>query len=119
MTARKYTTAEIAAMIVADNLAPFYNSRAWRRLSHDVILKNNNECYLCRKAGKVIPAEITHHVNELKQRPDLAYSREYIDKEGKVQKNLLPLCWHCHEKIHHRGLYAEPSKQKFSTPERW
>lgn len=107
MAAKRFTTAEITAMIVRGDLSSFYNSRAWRHLSHDVIRKHNNECYLCRKIGKVSIAIITHHVQELKKRPDLAYS---ID-------NLIPLCFECHESIHQRGLYAV--SKKFENPERW
>lgn len=118
MRAKKYTVAEITAMIVAGDTSPFYNSRAWRQLSHDVISENHNECYQCRQVGKVQPAVLVHHVNELKLRPDLAYSRKYIDDHGKLQLQLMPLCFECHEKTHKRGAYQEVSK-KFTTPERW
>jgi 5-methylcytosine-specific restriction protein A len=118
MQAKKYTVAEITAMICKNDTSTFYNSWAWRKLSHDVIRENHNECYLCRKHGKVAAATLVHHVNELKLRPDLAYSRKYIDDHGKVQLQLMPLCFECHEKTHKRGAYQEVSN-KFSTPERW
>lgn len=118
MTAKKYTVAEITAMIVAGDTSAFYNSRAWRQLSHSVISYYHNECQMCRKKGKTTQAVLVHHVNELKLRPDLAYSRKYIDDHGKTQLQLMPLCWECHERTHKRGVYAEV-KNKFTTPERW
>ena len=118
MDARKFTVAEIMEMIKADDLTPFYNSRAWRNLSKKVISENHNECCECRRKGKVSAATLTHHFNELKKRPELAYSRFYKDDKGKKHMQLMPLCNECHEKIHKRGLYKEV-KEKFTNEERW
>lgn len=116
-----YSTGEIIALIAAGEEAKFYNSRQWRSLSKDVIRDGKNECKMCKKEGKVSAAILTHHLNELKMRPDLAYSRTFIDVDGTVKDNLIPLCYECHEKIHKRGIYAEPKKDsnKFYQEEKW
>lgn len=113
----RFTIAEILEMVRKNDMRKFYNSWDWRKLSHAVIAENHNECYLCQRRGRVTPATITHHVNELKKRPDLAYSRTYTDEHGKVQKQLMPLCWQCHEEIHERGQFAFLAH--YTNEERW
>lgn len=105
-------------MILQDDVSEFYNSYAWRKLSKQVIKEHHNECYLCKQNHIIRSAVLVHHFNELKKRPDLAYSRTYIDENGKIRIQLMPLCFDCHESIHHRGTHYE-SKDKFTTPERW
>lgn len=116
-----YSQGEIVSMVINNDTRPFYNSREWRKLSKRVIKDGNFECFMCRKRGVVSTAVLTHHWNELKKRPDLAYSRTYVDEHGDVKPQLIPLCHDCHEKIHKRGLYAEPqqSGQKFWQEEKW
>ena len=115
-----YTTAEIISMISAGEIEKFYNSRDWRSLSHDVIADGKNECLYCKQAGKVSRAILTHHFNELKKRPDLAYSRTFVDVDGRTKPNLIPLCNDCHERVHKRGLYAElKPKNRFFQEEKW
>lgn len=112
-----FTIQEILEMSRKNDMRRFYNSKGWRKLSHAVIAENHNECFLCRLKGRVTPATITHHVNELKKRPDLAYSRTFIDDKGKVQRQLMPLCWSCHEEIHERGMFSYLAH--FNNEERW
>lgn len=116
-----YTQGEIAAMIVSGDIRPFYNSREWRKLSKSVIKDGNYECQYCKKHGKVSTAILTHHFNELKARPDLAYSRTFVDEHGKSKPQLIPLCYDCHEKAHKRGSYAEIKSQNkgFWQEEKW
>ncbi len=116
-----YSQGEIVSMIINNDLRPFYNSREWRKLSKRVIKDGNYECYFCRKRGIVSTAVLTHHFNELKKRPDLAYSTTYVDEHGNTKLNLLPLCYECHEKTHKRGLYAEHKmpEHKFWQEEKW
>ena len=117
----RYTQGEIVSMIIKNDTRPFYNSREWRKLSKRVIKDGNYECYLCRQSGKVSTAVLTHHFNELKLRPDLAYSRTFVDEHGNTRPQLIPLCYDCHEKIHKRGIYEEKpkSEHKFWQEERW
>ena len=100
-------------MINTDSLHTFYNSRSWRRLSHEVMRTQHNECQMCKAQGKYSKAVVVHHVNYIRKRPDLAYSRTYIDSEGKEHKQLIALCHECHEKIHERGAYKKINKNNF------
>ena len=118
----KYTVGEIAAMVVNNDTSAFYNSREWRKLSKKVIKDGNSECLYCRKKGKVSAAVLTHHFNELKYRPDLAYSLTYVDEKGITRPQLIPLCHDCHEMTHKRGKYAELNEareNKFWQEEKW
>lgn len=118
----KYTQGEIASMIINEDLAAFYNSREWRKLSKKVIKNGNSECLECKKKGKATEAVLTHHVNELKTRPDLAYSLTYTDDNGEIRPQLIPLCQDCHERLHKRGAYSENNgkeKKGFWQEERW
>lgn len=116
-----YSTAEIITMIAEGEIAKFYNSRQWRSLSHDVIKDGKKECLYCKQKGEYSRAELTHHYNELKKRPDLAYSRTFVDTDGKVKQNLIPLCHECHERVHKRGAFAEikSDPKKFWQEEKW
>lgn len=118
----KFTQGEIAAMIINDDTSAFYNDRTWRKLSKKVIKNGNEDCVECRKMGKVSKATLTHHVNELKDRPDLAYSLTYTDENGEVKPQLIPLCHDCHDRVHKRGAYAEDKAGKedhFWQEEKW
>ena len=118
----KYTQGEIASMIIDEDLKPFYNSREWRKISKKVIADGHFECVECKKMGKVTDAVLTHHVNELRSRPDLAYSFTYTDENGEVKPQLIPLCHDCHERIHKRGVYSEndgKDDKGFWQEEKW
>jgi 5-methylcytosine-specific restriction endonuclease McrA len=121
LKAMRYTQGDIAAMIIENDTRDFYNSRDWRKLSKKVIKDGNFECAECKKMGKVTPAVLTHHINELKNRPDLAYSVTYVDENGEIKPQLVPLCHDCHERIHKRGEYAEDSDKEthFWQEEKW
>ena len=118
----KYTQGEIASMIIDEDLKTFYKSREWRKISKKVIPAGHCECIECNKMGKVTDAVLTHHVNELKKRPDLAYSFTYTDENGEVKPQLIPLCHDCHERIHKRGVYSEndgKDDKGFWQEEKW
>lgn len=113
-----FTTQQIKRLINTDSLHRFYNSRSWRNLSHAVMREQHNECQLCKEKGKYSKAVVVHHVNFIRRRPDLAYSRTYTDGEGRERKQLIALCHDCHEMIHERGAYRCISK-KFMNEEKW
>ena len=102
-----FTTEEIRALIVADNTEAFYNSKAWRRLSHRIINAAHKECRICKQEHRLTRAVLVHHVKPLREHPELAYE----------PSNLMPLCHDCHERMHKRGLYAE--RTGFINEERW
>ena len=82
----------VLQLIATDNLHAFYKSPEWRRTRRAVMTCGNT----------------VHHVNELRQRPDLALS-EY-DELGRV--NLVVLCPSCHWERHHK-------RRVEVAPERW
>ena len=47
-----FTVQQIKHMINTDSLHTFYNSRSWRRLSHEVMRTQHNECQMCKAQGK-------------------------------------------------------------------
>lgn len=110
------TLIEIKQLIRENKTHDFYNDWDWRKLSHEVIEENNNECYICKQNGKYSRAVLVHHVRHLKKYPELAYSRTYEEK-NKEYMQLMPLCHNCHEQIHQRGIYAEP--KGFTNQEKW
>lgn len=81
------TVEQIKKLIEDNRLDIFYNSKYWRRFSHEVKREQNNECQICKSRGKYLPAKILHHVKHLKERPDLAYSRYYTDENGVKHKS--------------------------------
>ena len=114
-----FTVQHIKHLISINRLDKFYNDYYWRRLAHTVLTEQHNECQHCKARGKYTRATIVHHVNYLRKRPDLAYSRTYIDSNGREQKQLIALCHDCHEQIHQRGAYKAQSAKKFTNEEKW
>jgi len=110
------TVEQIKYLIAINRLDLFYNDYDWRKLSKEIIADNHNECMMCADNHKVSTAVLVHHVQHLKEHPELAYSRYYIDAKGR-HIQLMPLCHDCHEKIHKRGIYSEI--KGFVNQERW
>ena len=54
-------------------------------------LRTNPLCEECEKRGRVVPAKEVHHIQPIKERPDLRLSVE----------NLQSLCVPCHDKTKH------------------
>ena len=100
----------ILSLIASGNLHSFYTSGEWKRLRRDVRKHQKGRCYDCERKS---PAKIrrglnVHHVNPVRERPDLALS-EY-DEFGEI--NLVCLCDSCHWDRHHQ-------RREELTPERW
>lgn len=102
-----FTVDQIRAMIAAGDVSAFYNSKHWRRLSHRIIKAHHGECQLCKAEHRLTRATLVHHVKHLRDHPELAYDRD----------NLMPLCHDCHERIHERGIYAQPTG--YTNEEKW
>lgn len=110
---------KIRELIAAGDTSAFYNDRRWRKLAAAVRQEQHNECYYCRLHGKVTTATHVHHVKELKQYPELAYSRTYTDPDGTVRPNLLAVCHNCHETQHPNRLAGKNQRKKLINIERW
>lgn len=109
----------ILRLIRDDRLEVFYQTDDWKDLRIDVLEEFNYECQSCLKLGKYTRAVCVHHVNHVRKRPDLALSRYYIDKHGKKQRQLVPLCNTCHNIEHPEKFLGEKYKEKFTNEERW
>ena len=73
----------------------FYSWKGWKRIRKEVLRLDNMECQRCKSLGRMSPAEIVHHVEPLKDRPDLALS--IWNGES---RQLISLCHKCHEILH-------------------
>lgn len=108
----------IRRLIRKNRIEEFYQTQDWKELREEVLDELHNECQECLKQGRYTTADCVHHVNEVKVRPDLALSKYYTDKEGKLQRQLVPLCNKCHNIVHDK-LGEWQRKDKFQNKERW
>ena len=105
----------IRQLIKDGNIYQFYKSNEWLDLRDDVMRDAHYECQHCLLHGKYTRAEMVHHVNEVRKRPDLALTREFIDPITKEKIiNLVALCNSCHEKEHPEEPYG--TLQEFLLP---
>ncbi len=107
-------------LIANDALVKFYQLPIWRATRRYVMKKlDHNECYDCNKKGILTKAVMVHHVNEVKVRPDLALSIYYTNTEGVKERNLVSLCFNCHEIRHNRCFNRKESTKKYVNDEWW
>lgn len=76
--------------------------------------RDHFECVICKAQGKYHQAENVHHIQELKERPDLALDYDNIEC----------ICIRCHNKIHDRyqpivRVSAVDKFGNFNATERW
>lgn len=91
----------------------FYNCAPWKKLKAEVLEEQHYECQECLKLGILTKADTVHHINYLKNRPDLALSKTYIDKDGKKKMNLEAICFDCHNKVHKRFVKKQPLTEEW------
>ena len=108
----------IRQLINADKVEQFYFTGDWKELRQEVLDDLHYECQECLKKGEYTRADCVHHVNEVRHRPDLALSKFFVDKHGRQQRQLLPLCNTCHNVIHDK-LGNWQRKDKYTNEERW
>ncbi len=104
----------VAEMVLEGKTHDFYVSKAWRKFRLRILQRDHYECQHCRakRARKIVRATHVHHIQELKDRPDLAFDPD----------NLISLCHMCHEEVHDRlskANEARKKKPKFMNEERW
>lgn len=102
----------------------FYDSVAWKHKRLQILIRDHYECQDCRKrlnaavaAGEILNgkdrmirrAEEVHHIQELKEHPELALSDD----------NLVSLCISCHNLRHGRAPKKFKRKRKLASRERW
>ena len=112
------TTVDIIRWIASDELWRFYTSRTWKRIRREVMIEYHGECQDCKARGKYTPATMVHHEQHLKDRPDLAIVKYYVDESGQRRRQLTPLCDECHDTRHPERLWQnKPAPEPW--PERW
>ena len=118
--------AELAAwireLIRTDQLYRFYKGNEWIALRAEVMREDHYECQHCLERGIYTRAEMVHHVNEVRKRPDMALTKEYIDPITKEKKRkLVSLCNPCHELEHDRfeNYRSKYGVERFTNEERW
>lgn len=97
------TTNWIHGLISGDKVHDFYNSPVWKRKKNQILKDQKWECQRCKKKGIYKSARTVHHIQYLRNRPDLALKDE----------NLEAICEECHYEEHHK------KKQGFVNTERW
>lgn len=116
----KTLAAWIRELEAENKLARFYKTAEWRNLRENVLQENHFECRMCADRGIYTRADTVHHVREVRERPELALSRTYLDKDGNECEQLVPLCNRHHNEVHERfGEINFPRKDKFKNVERW
>ena len=122
----------IRELIEKDELWKFYKSKDWIRLKTSVLKAAHYECAECRKQGKITRYDIgndgkkrllstVHHVCHVRDHPELALSRTYKDySTGNDEKNLIPVCKACHNKLHPEKYRHNMRKAEgYTNVERW
>lgn len=113
-----FTTDEIKRLAKENKMYKFYTSRSWQRIANQVRKEQHNECQICKANGRYTKANVVHHVNHIRKRPDLAYSKTYTDADGTDKPQLICLCHNCHEIIHDRN-HSKKNHKGFFTSEKW
>ena len=110
---------KLLSWIASGNVHKFYVSPEWRAKSAEVLKIDRHECQLCKRKGRYRRADLVHHVNHVKRRPDLALDI-YFGEDGQRKRNLISVCKECHEtECHPERLRKPPEKPKYSNQERW
>lgn len=84
----------INQLIKDDQLWKFYKSREWSGrsgyagLKEEVLREQHYECQPCKERGIITRADTVHHVMHVREHPELALSRWYVDARGVRQCNL-------------------------------
>ena len=94
----------------------FYRNKLWRRLSKEVLKDDKHECQICKDKGRYTPARMVHHCNYLLLHPELGLEKFYVDDDGNTKRNLISICFACHEGIHK---WVQKEKVEPLTVERW
>lgn len=73
-----------------DDIVKFYHSREWKRVREAVLIRDNYLCQYCLKDNIIKPAEIVHHIIEIKD----------DWRKRLLTNNCESVCKSCHNKLH-------------------
>ena len=125
---KKDTAIWIRELIEADKLYKFYKSKEWIKLKEEVMQEQHYECQECLKNGILTTIDrenneenkrklTVHHVQYVKKYPELALNKFYYYKNIQY-RNLITVCFDCHNKLHKRFNYKEIEKKQLNI-EKW
>ena len=106
----------VRQLIYDNKLHVFYTSSYWLKLRDEVLREHKYECQDCKGRGFYRKADTVHHEQFIKKHPRLALSKTYIFN-GKIYRQLTPLCHDCHERRH--DYRRKKEEKKPLTEERW
>ena len=105
--------------ILDNDVHKFYTWTPWLNTRKRVLEMDRHECQICKANGKYSRAILVHHVNHLKQHPELALEVWYTDPVDETRnRQLISLCCDCHEAQHPERL-KQNKNEKFTTEEKW
>lgn len=108
---------QLQAMVQNGTSDLFYRWPEWERIRVTVLEMDHHECQLCKARHRYRKAVIVHHVEHLRERPDLALS---ILNPDTGKRQLISLCRACHELQHpERMTPAYAVRSDPVTQERW
>lgn len=73
-----------------ENMAFNYKSTRWKKKRAAILVRDRYLCQECKKYGRMRDAVTVHHIEQVEDKPELAY----------VDSNLESLCQACHNKKH-------------------
>lgn len=109
----------VKSCIRENRVHDFYVWSEWLKVREQVLMLDHHECQMCKKQGRYSPAVLVHHVNHVRDRPELAlevFTQDVVI--GKQYRQLISLCKRCHEEQHPESLKRR-KKRRFWTAERW
>lgn len=117
----------IRGLISRGELWKFYKSKDWMKLKKSILKAAHYECAECKKHGVITRYDdggrllsTVHHVCHVRDHPELALSPWYKDYEtGKMERNLIPVCKACHNKLHPEKQKKRAQTNGFMNEERW
>lgn len=111
---------QLRRMIEAGTEHAFYDWPEWEHTRRLVLELDHHECVKCRAKGRYSRAALVHHVQHLRDRPDLALS-VWLERPdgGRGERQLVSLCKRCHEEEHPEALKARELRREPLTRERW
>lgn len=89
----------IEELIDVDELWRFYKSKEFRKLKEEVLREQHHECQVCKEKGILTKADTVHHIQYVRNHPELALSKTYTYM-GREHRNLIAICRSCHNKVH-------------------
>lgn len=110
---KEYLVRWINDLIKQDKVHLFYHSKEWLHLKKEVLKEQHYECQECLKQGILTKAYTVHHINYVKNRPDLALSKTYVDDKGIERMQLESVCEECHNKLHNRFTKKMPLTEEW------